>query len=65
LQAEDILNEQLQVLRAEKEALLTIQPVTKFKLPEAPDLLNQLKAKRKKATASFADINAILEILEM
>jgi hypothetical protein len=36
-----------------------------FKLPEAPDLLNRLKAKRKKkATASLADIEAILEILE-
>jgi chromosome segregation ATPase len=33
-------------------------------LPEAADLLNQLKSKRKKATASFADIKAILGILE-
>jgi RNA:NAD 2'-phosphotransferase (TPT1/KptA family) len=31
---------------------------------EASILLNRLKAKRKKATASLADIEAILEILE-
>ena len=34
-------------------------------LPEAADLYNHLKAKRKKATASLADIEAILEILEV
>jgi regulator of replication initiation timing len=51
-------------LKAENEALRTAQPMPNFKLPEAPDLLNQLKAKRKKATASLADIEAILEILE-
>jgi hypothetical protein len=35
-----------------------------LELPEASALLNRLKAKRKKATASLADIEAILEILE-
>jgi FtsZ-binding cell division protein ZapB len=55
---------QIETLKAENEALRTAQPVAEFKLPEAPDLLNQLKAKRKKATASLADIEAILEILE-
>ena len=35
-----------------------------LELPEASVLLNRLKAKRKKATASLADIEAILEILE-
>jgi len=35
-----------------------------LELPEASILLNRLKAKRKKATASLADIEAILEILE-
>ena len=35
-----------------------------LELPEAPVLLNKLKAKRKKATSSLADIEAILEILE-
>jgi len=32
--------------------------------PEAADLLNQLKAKRKKSKADLADLEAILEILE-
>jgi len=35
-----------------------------LELPEASVLLNRLKAKRKKATASLADIEVILEILE-
>jgi len=35
-----------------------------LELPEASVLLNRLKAKRKKATVSLADIEAILEILE-
>jgi hypothetical protein len=35
-----------------------------LELPEASVLLNKLKAKRKKSTASLADVNAILEILE-
>jgi hypothetical protein len=35
-----------------------------LELPEASVLLNRMKAKRKKATASLADIEAILEILE-
>jgi hypothetical protein len=33
-------------------------------LPEAADLLNQLKTKRKKSTATLADIEAILEMIE-
>jgi hypothetical protein len=55
---------QLETLKAENEALQTAQPVANFELPEPADLLNQLKAKRKKSTASLADIEAILEILE-
>jgi hypothetical protein len=35
-----------------------------LELPEASVLLNKLKAKRKKSTASLADIETILEILE-
>jgi hypothetical protein len=35
-----------------------------LELPEAPDLLKQLKVKRKEAIASLADIEAILEIIE-
>jgi len=33
-------------------------------LPDAADLLNQLKAKRKKSKTDLADMEAILEILE-
>jgi chromosome segregation ATPase len=33
-------------------------------LPEAADLLNQLKAKRKKSKTDLADLEVILEILE-
>jgi HAMP domain-containing protein len=33
-------------------------------LPEAADLLNRLKAKRKKSTASLADVEALLEMIE-
>jgi hypothetical protein len=33
-------------------------------LPEAATLLNQLKARRKKSTASLADIEALLEMIE-
>jgi|SRR6476620_2393217 len=33
-------------------------------LPEAANLLNQLKAKRKKSTASLADVEALLEMIE-
>ena len=35
-----------------------------LELPEASVLLNKLKAKRKKTTASLADIDAMLEIIE-
>jgi len=35
-----------------------------IELPEAADLLNRLKAKHKKSTASLADIEAILEMIE-
>jgi hypothetical protein len=35
-----------------------------LELPEASVLLNKLKAKRKKSTASLSDVDAILEILE-
>ena len=58
------LRSQLEALKTENEALRTAQPLAEFTLPEAPELLNRLKAKRKKATASLADVEAILEILE-
>jgi uncharacterized protein (DUF3084 family) len=58
------VREQLEAVQAENEKLKANQPLAEFELPEAADLYNQLKAKRKKATASLADIEAILEILE-
>ena len=68
---------ELESLRANYEALLeTSARVTAklrdevrrlrsaLELPDASVLLNKLKAKRKKSTASLADVDAILEILE-
>jgi hypothetical protein len=68
---------ELESIRANYEALLeTSARVTAklrdevdrlrsaLELPEASVLLNKLKAKRKKSTASLADVDAILEILE-
>jgi len=78
-QAHDTAKMQAEVesIRANYEALLetSTRITTKLReevrrlrlaleLPEASVLLNKLKAKRKKATASLADIEAILEILE-
>jgi len=37
---------------------------TASKLPEAADLLNQLKARRKKSTVSLVDVELLLEIIE-
>ena len=53
-------------LQVENEALKkeVQRLLSALELPEAPVLLNKLKAKRKKATASLADIEAILEIFE-
>jgi hypothetical protein len=68
---------ELESLRANYDALLKTSAciTTKLRdevnrlrsaleLPEASVLLNKLKAKRKKTTASLADIEAILEIIE-
>ena len=61
---------QLETERADREQVeaeladLKQKSVTASELPEAADLLNKLKAKRKKSTASLADVDAILEILE-
>jgi len=57
------LREQLAAERAEREENKKLAPVEK-NLPEAADLLNKLKAKRKKSKTDLADLEAILEILE-
>ncbi|MEG4964189.1 MULTISPECIES: hypothetical protein [unclassified Microcoleus] len=46
------------------EALPDKKSATASELPEAADLLNQLKAKRKKSSVSLADVEAILEMIE-
>lgn len=52
-------------LRVELNDTLKNAPVVlEFEPPEAAKLLNRLKAKRKKSTASLADIEAILEMIE-
>jgi hypothetical protein len=58
------VREKLETVQAENEKLKASQPATQFELPEAADLLNKLKAKRKKSKTDLADLEAILEILE-
>ena len=67
----ETLNQELASVRERKEAVQTeneklkaSQPVAEFELPEAAELYNQLKAKRKKSSASLADVELILEIIE-
>ena len=55
---------QLETVRAENEKLKFSQPLAQVELPEAADLLNRLKAKRKKSKTDLTDLEAILEILE-
>jgi hypothetical protein len=57
------LREQLAAERAEREGNKKSAPVEKD-LPEAADLLNKLKAKRKKSKTDLADLEAILELLQ-
>jgi hypothetical protein len=54
---------QLAAERAEREENKKSAPVEKD-LPEAADLLNKLKAKRKKSKTDLADLEAILELLQ-
>ena len=51
-------------LRSELSELKQKSATTASELPEAADLLNQLKTRRKKSTATLADIEAILEMIE-
>jgi len=72
LQAEVIvLREQLETERASREEIEAELSDLKQKsaaagkdLPEAADLLNKLKAKRKKTKTDLADLEAILELLQ-
>ena len=51
-----------EVRRWGNEILKSVPTVAQF--PQAADLLNQLKPRRKKFGANLADIEAVLEILE-
>lgn len=51
-------------LKAELADLKQKSATASKDLPEAADILNQLKAKRKKSKTDLADLEAILEILE-
>ena len=54
---------EIREMQTENEKLKTEQPSTEFELLEASDLLNRLKAKRKKSTASLADVEALLKMM--
>jgi flagellar biosynthesis GTPase FlhF len=51
-------------LEAERAELKKNSATASRNLPEAADLLNQLKARRKKSTVSLADVETLLEIIE-
>jgi hypothetical protein len=51
-------------METELSELKQKSPAAREDFPEAADLLNQLKAKRKKSKADLADLEVILEILE-
>ncbi|MEG4842784.1 flagellar alpha dynein [Microcoleus sp. B9-D4] len=57
-----MLEQELREVRRDREANKNSAP-TVADFPEPADLLNQLKAQRKKSRADLADINAILGLL--
>ncbi|MEG4324030.1 flagellar alpha dynein [Microcoleus sp. herbarium5] len=56
------LKEELKEAGRDREANKKLAP-TVAELPEPADLLNQLKARRKKSGANLADMEVVLEIL--
>ena len=58
-----MLEQELKEVRRDREEIKNSAP-TGSEFPEPADLLNQLKARRKKSGANLADIEAVLEILE-
>jgi crotonobetainyl-CoA:carnitine CoA-transferase CaiB-like acyl-CoA transferase len=64
------LRSQLETERADREEIeaelseLKQKSAPASELPEAADLLNQLKTRRKKSSASLADVELVLEIIE-
>ncbi|MEG4812555.1 flagellar alpha dynein [Microcoleus sp. F8-D3] len=57
-----MLEQELKEARRDRQTNTNSAPIA-IELPEAADLLNQLKARRKKSRADLADINAILGLL--
>ncbi|WP_445251686.1 MULTISPECIES: hypothetical protein [unclassified Microcoleus] len=57
-----MLEQELKEVRRDQEANKNSAP-TVAKFPEPADLLNELKARRKKSRADFADVGTFLEIL--
>ncbi|MEG5035919.1 flagellar alpha dynein [Microcoleus sp. AT3-D2] len=57
-----MLEQELKEARRDREANKNLAP-TVAEFPEPADLLNQLKARRKKSRADLADMEALLEIL--
>ncbi|MCC3409033.1 MAG: flagellar alpha dynein [Microcoleus sp. PH2017_10_PVI_O_A] len=57
-----MLEQELKEVRRSREANKNSAP-TVAEFPEPADLLNQLKARRKKSRADLVDVEAILEIL--
>ena len=58
-----MLEQELKEVRRDREANKNSAP-TVAGFPEPADLLNQLKARRKKSGANLADMEAVLDILE-
>jgi chromosome segregation ATPase len=58
------LEQELETVKGERDELIKERSApTVAEFPEAADLLNRLKARRKKSGASLADIEVILELL--
>jgi chromosome segregation ATPase len=57
-------DKQIEELRSELCELKQKSTIASKDLPEAAEILNQLKAHRKKSSATLADVEKILEILE-
>ncbi|MEG4502355.1 flagellar alpha dynein [Microcoleus sp. F6_B4] len=58
-----MLEQELKEARRSREANTNSAPPAVADLPEPADLLNQLKARRKKWRADLADVEAVLDVL--
>ncbi|MEG5048675.1 flagellar alpha dynein [Microcoleus sp. B4-C1] len=58
-----MLEQELKEVRRDREEIKNLVP-TVAEFPEPADLLNQLKAQRKKSRADLVDMEVVLDILE-